>query len=85
MTPHPVIQTSPYYAMFPAVDLKSLSGIMFQLIHKGLVMPVIVILLHRCNFFCKITAMSIVGQCVIAETDTFECVCLIRKHISELI
>ncbi len=71
MAAHPVIQAPPYHAMLPAIYLKSLFRIMSQLIHKGLVMPVIVILLHRSNIFCKITAISMAGQCVIAETDTF--------------
>ncbi len=31
-----------------------------------------VILFHRCEFFCKITAFSVGCQCVIAETDTSE-------------
>ncbi|MDE6130828.1 MAG: hypothetical protein K2F74_04480, partial [Muribaculaceae bacterium] len=27
---------------------------------------------HRCNFFCKITAVSESSQCVIVETDTLK-------------
>ena len=70
MTPQPVIQTAPHNTVNSAIYLKGLFRIMFQIIHKGLVMPVIVILFHRSNFFlqnyCDINRHSM----RLAETDT---------------
>ena len=70
MSAHPVIKTPPYHTVHLAINLKCQIRLAAELLYKSLVMPVIVILFHCCNFFCKITAVSAAGQCVIAETDT---------------
>ena len=68
--PEPIIKTPPYHTVHLAINLKCQIRLAAELLYKSLVMPVIVILFHCCNFFCKITAVSAAGQCVIAETDT---------------
>ena len=70
MPSHPVIQPSPYDTFLLTIHLKRMVRSAFKFLYKGVVMPIIVILFHRCEFFCKITAFSVGCQCVIAETDT---------------
>ena len=65
-------QTPPYHTVHLAINLKCQIRLAAELLYKSLVMPVIVILFHCCNFFCKITDISEAGQCVIAETDIFD-------------
>ncbi len=83
---HPVIQPSPYDSFLLTIYLKRVVRSAFEFLYKGIVMPIIVILFHRCEFFCKITAFSVGCQCGIAETDTdIEAMKLLYDNPDELI
>ena len=54
MPAHPVIQTAPHHSILPAIDLECLPRLAVEFFYKGLVMPIIVVLFHSCNFSAKL-------------------------------